>query len=293
MTTLVIGATGNVGSRVVRELRDRGVVVRAFVRDRERAAKVLGGDVELAAGDLADSDAVKRALQGAERVFLACANVPGQVEYECGAIDAAKAASVERVVKLSTNVAAVDSPLLFPRRHGHIERHLRRSGVPSVLICPGFFMTNLLASAHVVRQTGTLAVPAGRARIAMIHPADVAAAAAVALAEDGHEGSRYELTGPRAITYAEIARDLTEASGRTVEYVNIPDEVARQGMLDAGFPPVLAEFLITLYSALRGGLGEAVNDTVEQLIGRPPRSFAGFAREHAALFGAVTAGMSM
>ena len=287
MTILVTGATGNVGSRVVRELTERGAAVRAFVRDHERAAAVLGHDVELAVGDFADRASLRRAVAGADRLFLACSNVAGQVDYENGAIDIAKEAGVRRIVKLSASVAAVDSPLLFPRWHGTIERHLLRSGVPAVLICPGFMMNTLLMSAEAVRQTGSLHAPAGRARIAMIHPADVAAAAAVALTEAGHDGARYVLSGPRAITYEDIADMLSDATGRQIEFVDVPDDTARRGMLESGTPPAIADFLVSLFRALREGLDDKTSDTVRRLTGTDPRDFAEFAREHAAAFGAA------
>jgi uncharacterized protein YbjT (DUF2867 family) len=287
MTILATGATGNIGSRVVKELIQRGAPVRAFVRDPERAAALLGDEVELAVGDFADPGSLRRALAGADRLLLACANVPGQVEYENGAVDVAKETGVERIVKLSASVAAVDSPLLFPRWHGMIERHLRRSDVPAVLICPGFLMTTLLMSAEAIRGAGTLVAPAGRARIAMIHPADVAAAAAVALVEDGHEGARYVLNGPRAITYEDVAALLSDATGRRIEFVDVPDDAARHAMLEAGTPPTIADFLVRLFRALRQGLDEQTSDTVRRLTGTEPRDFAEFAREHAAAFGAA------
>ena len=95
MTVLVTGATGNVGSQVVRELLARGVPVRAFVRDRGRAVELLGGDVELAVGDLGDAPAVRRAVAGAERVFLSSVDGPSKVEHEAQVVDAAAAAGVE------------------------------------------------------------------------------------------------------------------------------------------------------------------------------------------------------
>jgi uncharacterized protein YbjT (DUF2867 family) len=287
MTILVTGATGNVGSQVVAALRARGAQVRAFVRDPGRAAALLGDDVDLAVGDFADGDSVRRALDGADRVFLACSNAPGQVDYEIGAIEAAEAAGVQRLVKLSTSVAAVDSPLLFPRWHGLIERHLVRSGLPAVRICPGFMMSSLLMSADAIRATGRIFAPAGRARIAMVHPRDVAAAAAVTLTEDGHEGARYVLNGPRAITYEEVAAHLSEATGRRIEFVDVPDEAAQQAMLESGLPPAVAEFLVRLFRALRQGLDEKTSGTVRALTGAEPRTFAEFAREHAAEFGAA------
>jgi uncharacterized protein YbjT (DUF2867 family) len=285
MTILVTAATGSVGSRVVAQLLERGATVRAFVRDADRGAAVLGDGVELAVCDFGDRDSLRRALDGAQRMFLACANVPGQVDHEIGAIEAAKEAGVQRIVKLSASMAAVDSPLLFPRWQGLIERHLERSGVPSVVLCPGFMMSTLLMAADTVRETGRLFAPAGRARIAMVHPDDVAAAAAVTLTEDGHEGARYVLNGPRAITYEEVAAHLSEAIGRPIEFVDLPDDVAHQAMLEAGTPPAVADFLVRLFRALRQGLDEKTSDTVRRLTGAEPRGFAEFAREYAAAFG--------
>ena len=100
---LVTGATGNVGSQVVRELQERGASVRAFVRDTGKAAGMFGDGVELASGNFSDAASVRRALEGVEGVFIACANDPRQVEYETGVIDAAAATGVRRIVKLSAH----------------------------------------------------------------------------------------------------------------------------------------------------------------------------------------------
>ena len=135
-TILVTGATGNVGSAVVAELGDRGLPVRAFVRDPDRAAAILGPDVELAVGDFPDPASIRAALEGIEVVFLACANVPPQVEYEIRVIDAAARAGVRRLVKLSALGAAPGSRVAFWDWHARIERHLEASGVPWVNLRP-------------------------------------------------------------------------------------------------------------------------------------------------------------
>lgn len=284
MKVLVTGATGTVGSRVTLELRRRDLPVRAFVRNPERAAEELGDGVELAAGDFSDTASVRRALEGVDAIFLACANDPRQVEYETGVIDAAASASVSRIVKLSALGAEVGSPLAFWDWHGRIEEHLRASGVPAVILRPSFYTTNLLGTADQVRQQGSLFVPADGARISMIDPGDVAAVAAAALTAGGHEGQTYVLTGPEALTHERVAEELSAVTGRRIGFVAVSDEAARQGLIAAGMPEFVAEQLITLFGLLRHGAHERTTDTVRALTGREPRTFARFAHDHAGLF---------
>jgi uncharacterized protein YbjT (DUF2867 family) len=284
MKILVTGATGTVGRHVVRALAERGATVRAFVRDPGRAAEVLGPGVELVAGDLGDRAAIGRALAGADRLFLACGNVEGQVALECAAIDAAAAAGTGLVVKLSGPEAAVDSPLVFERRHGLIERHLAASGVPAVRLRPRTYLTNLLAYAGTVAATGSLFAPAGTARISFIDPRDVASVAAECLLGAGHAGHTYTLTGPEAVDFERLARELTEATGRPVRYVAVPDEAARQAMIGDGLPPALADAIVAIYASQREGRMADTTGTVRHLTGRDPRTVAGFAREFAGLF---------
>jgi uncharacterized protein YbjT (DUF2867 family) len=286
-TVLVTGATGTVGSAVVRELQERGVAVTAFVRDPAKAAAMLGDGVKLAVGDFADHDSIRRSLDGVDGVFLACGNVPGQVDYETSAIDAAAQAGVQRIVKLSASGAEAGSPLAFWDWHGRIERHLARSGVAAVVLRPANYMTNLLASAEAIAHTGQLFAPAGGARVAMIDPRDVGAVAAVTLAEDGHDGQSHVLTGPVALSYDEIAGALSNATGRAVEFIDVPDEAARAGMLEAGLPELVADFLVGLFGALRAGAHAVPTDTVRAVIGSEPRSLAEFAGDHAGAFGGM------
>jgi uncharacterized protein YbjT (DUF2867 family) len=177
-TILVTGATGNVGSSLVRELTERGVPARAFVRDPDRAAAVLGPDVELAVGDFADPATIRAALDGTEAVFLACGNLPPQLRYETGVIDAAAQAGVRRLVKLSALGAAPGSPVAFWDWHARIERHLEASGVPAVVLRPRYYMTNLLGFVETIRSAGAVFTPAEGVKVPMIDPRDVAATAA-------------------------------------------------------------------------------------------------------------------
>jgi uncharacterized protein YbjT (DUF2867 family) len=292
MKVLVTGATGTVGAHVVRALLERGVAVRAFVRDRDRAAHMLGEDVELAVGDFADRASLERALRGTQRLFLACANAPAQVEHECGAIDAAAAAGLERVVKLSGPAPAIDSPLVFDHWHGQIEARLFNAGVEWVLLRPSAYMTNLMQHAETVRHMGKLFAPAGAAEISYIDPRDVGEAAAATLADGDHDARAYALTGPEAITFEQIAYDLSLALGRPIEYVDVPDDVARDGMCAAGLDPFVADAIVALFRAQRAGMMERTTDAVRSLTGCTPRSFSLFAHDHAALFGAGAPALS-
>jgi uncharacterized protein YbjT (DUF2867 family) len=287
---LVTGATGNVGSRVVRDLTARGENIRLFVRDPGRAARMLGdgheGGVEIFPGDFSDAASVRRAMGGVDAVFLACPNDPRQVEYETGLIDATLEAGVRRIVKLSALGAEVGSPVAFWDWHGRIEEHLRASGLPAVVLRPTFNMTNLLGSAEAVRQAGSLFAPADGARVAMIDPADVAAVAAVALAEDGHGAEAHTLTGPEAISFERVAEELSAATGRRVRFVSVPDEAARRSMVEQGVPEFVAGQIAAVFGFLRRGDQDLTTEAVRALTGREPRSLARFVRENAEAFGA-------
>ncbi len=286
---LVTGATGNVGSQVIQELKARSENVRAFVRDAERAAGMFGDGVEIALGDFGDAGSLRTALDGVDGVFLACSNQPRQVEYETRVIDAAKEAGVRRIVKLSALGAEIGSPVAFWDWHGRIEEHLLASGVPSVILRPAFSMANLLGSAEAVGQTGMLFLPAGGASVAMIDPRDVGAVAAgAALTEDGHDGPAYTLTGPEAITFERVAEGLSAATGRHVQFVSVPDEAARQSMTEQGLPEFVAGQIVKVFGFLRRGMQASPTGMVQDLTGHEPRGFAEFARDHARLFGKAT-----
>lgn len=282
---LVTGATGNIGSEIVRELRDRGAPVRAFVRDPDKARRRLGEELDVASGDFADPASIRRALDGVKQVLLSVPNGPRQVEHEVNVINAAASAGVGRIVKLSTVGAEIGSPAAFWDWHGRSEQHLRVSAVPAVILRSNFYMSNLLASAEQIRRDARLYAPADQSRIAMIDPRDVGAVAAGVLTGRGHEGQTYVLTGPEAITFGDIASQLSATTGRRVEFVDVPDEAARAGMVAAGMPDWFAESLVTVFVMLRQGAAEQKTDTVERLTGRQPRSFAEFAGDHIRLFG--------
>jgi uncharacterized protein YbjT (DUF2867 family) len=287
---LVTGATGTAGSQVVRALLERGQPVRVLARDAERSRSLFGDAVEHARGDFADAGSLRAALAGAAVLFLSCADDPRRVEWETAAIDAAAEAGLRRIVKLSSIVAEPGSPVAFWDWHGRVERHLRASAVPAICLRSCFFMSNLLAGAAAVAHEGRLYAPAGGARIAMVDPRDVGAAAAAALAGAGREGCTYTLTGPAAVTYEDVAAELSAATGRGVEFVDVPGESALTAMIAAGLPVFAAQQVAEIFAQARHGVLAEVSADGDALTGRPPRALAGFALDHAELFAPVTAG---
>jgi uncharacterized protein YbjT (DUF2867 family) len=287
---LVTGATGHAGSQVVRALLEHGREVRALVRDPDKAHRLFGHAAELARGDFADPHAVRAALEGVQDVVLSGPDDPRRVEWETGLIDVAAATGVGRIVKLSSIIAEPGAPVAFWDWHGRIEEHLHESGVPAVILRSGPYMSNVFAAAEQVACEGRLYAPAGEARIAMIDPRDVGAAAAAVLTTAGHDGRTYVLTGPEAITYAQMAAELSAATAREVEFIDVSDEDAKQAMILGGLPGFAAEHVVSVFAMLRRGVAEEVTATVESLTGSPPRDFACFARDHALLFAPAAVG---
>jgi uncharacterized protein YbjT (DUF2867 family) len=280
---LVTGATGNVGAHVVHELNARGATVRAFVRDPERASARLG-DVEMATGDLGDPASIAAAIDGIDRVFVTSADGPDKVAHECAVIDAAAAANVDLVVKLSALHASSRSALPAFGWHGDIEAHLQRSGVPAVVLQPSFFMSNLLMVAAGVADTGTLYAPTGGAKVAMIDARDVAATAAAVLTGDGYAGRTLQLTGPDAITFDDIADAIAAVTARPVAYVDLSAAEARPRFEGAPVPEWLRRQLAGVFDLIRDGEFAQTTDTVCAVTGHAPRGIADFVRDYADAF---------
>jgi uncharacterized protein YbjT (DUF2867 family) len=281
---LVTGATGTVGAHVVRELQRRATPVRAFVRDPEKAARLLGAEVEPVVGDFGDPAALRAAVDGVERVFLACANHPHQGPWETALIDAAAGAGVRHVVKLSASGAQIGSPVAFLDANGRVEQHLERSGVPWTLLRPTFLMSNLLRGAGGVRGEDAFLVPGAGAKIALVDPRDVGEVAAVVLTGAGHEGRRYDLTGPEAVTFDDVAEHLSAVLGRRIAFVDLSDEQAMTRFTAAGAPPWYVGNVVRLFAVLRRGAQAEVRDTVAALCGRGPGSVLRYLHDHSGAF---------
>lgn len=284
MTILVTGATGNVGPHLVRELTARGEHVRAFVRDPGKARALLGDQGDVATGDYADPSSITAALDGVDRVFLLTPSHPEMVNYERTILDGAVAAGVQRVVKMSTVGADPRSDGRFASWQGQCEELLGATPIPAVILRSSYHMTNVCLYAESIRSTGKIFAPAGDAKIAMVDRRDLAAVAALALTEDGHDGRTYVVTGPEAITFHDVAGQLSQVLGKTVEFLDVPDEAAVAAALQAGAPAWLATGIGEVHRQLKRGIAAQTSDVARVLLEREPYSFADFARDTAEVF---------
>jgi uncharacterized protein YbjT (DUF2867 family) len=276
---LVTGSTGTIGSHVVTELARAHVPTRALIRSPEKAGGLPDG-VEPVVGDLESLD---EALDGVERMFLLSPPSADQMRQESAAIDSARKAGVEQVVKLAAAGASSQAPARFSRQHGELVDYLKASGMDYTAVMPTDLMSNLLNQASSVRDRGTLYASDTDAFVASVHPADVGAVAAAAL-QGGHEGAELVVTGPEAATPRDIAAKLTNVLGRDIELVALDEDALRNGMLSAGVPAWNVEGLLELYRVYGTGAAAVPTDTVEEVLGRPGRSWDDYIRENSGSF---------
>jgi len=282
---LVTGATGLNGSELVRRLSAKGVPSRALTRNLAKAQSLASlPHVEVVEGDMANPDSLKAALRGVDRAMLISSSDPAMLDVQSSFIDAARKAGVKHVVKLSGIIPELDSPFRFARMHAEVERRLEASGVAFTHLRAGEFMPSYFRQVPSIVARGILALPMADARIASIDIGDVAEVAIAVLTTDGHEGKIYPLTGPEALSMAEVAEKLSAATGKPIRYVDVPPEDARQARLAAGLPPFLAEGLDELFAERRKGKESRVWPTIEEVFGWRPTTFDEFARRNAAIF---------
>jgi NAD(P)H dehydrogenase (quinone) len=272
MTPIVIsGATGNLGGRIARRLAAAGVAQRLLVRDAARAPRLPGAEVAVA--EYADRDAVRRALDGAVTVLMVSASEsPDRVERHRAFVDAAAAAGVGHLVYTSFVGAGPDAVFTLARDHGATEEHIRGSG-PAYTFLRDNLYADFLPS--MVGEDGVLRGPAGDGRAAVVAQDDIADAAAAVLRDPApHAGRTYQLTGPEALTFTEVAATLTRATGRAVRYQPETLEQAYASRASYGVPDWQVDAWVSTYTAVAAGELAAVSPDVERLTGHPATSLA-------------------
>jgi uncharacterized protein YbjT (DUF2867 family) len=269
-TTLVTGASGQIGSTLVDLLSAQGQTVR---RATSRTPS-QPGEVQV---NLATGDGLTAALAGVDQLFLmAPPGYANQHELLIPAIDAAKAAGVRKVLLLSAMGANADDNIPLRRA----ELHLERSGLAWNVIRPNWFMQNFHTFwLHGIQTQGQIFLPVGAARGSFIDTRDIAAVAAKLLSSDDFVNESRDLTGSEALDHTQVAAILTKAAGRPIGYTDIPEDAMRQGLLGAGLPADYAEFLLVILGAFKAGFAERVTDNVQRITGQAPIRFEQYAQD--------------
>ena len=274
----VTGVTGGLGGRVARRLADRGVGQRLVVRDPGRAPRLAGAEVAAASYD--DPERLRRAFQGARTLVMVSASEdPDRLRLHANVVDAAGDAGVERIVYTSFLGAAPDCTFTFGRDHWHTEERIKASGLTWTMLRDSLYLDFLPL---MVGPDGVIRGPAGDGRVAAVTRDDIADVAAAVLLEggDGHAGRTYDLTGPEALTMAEVAEQLTAFAGRPVTYHAETLEEAYASRAHYGAPDWEVAGWVTTYAAIANGDLEAVSGDVAAVAGHPPTSLAEFLRDN-------------
>jgi uncharacterized protein YbjT (DUF2867 family) len=273
---LITGATGNVGSELIRLLADEGQQLRALTRDG--ASDRLPAGVPQVAGDLNDPETLRPALAGVRAMFL----MPGY-QGAPETLGNARAAGVEHVVQLSgSSVLSTDTSNFISAYMLKAEADVKSSGLAWTIIRPYAFMSNTLQWIPQLKAGDVVTAPFADVRQAVTDPSDIAAVAALALTGQGHAGKTYPVTGPQSLLPADRLSILGGVLGRNLELRPQPDDEARAEM-SATTPAKYVASFFSFYA--EGTLDESVpQNTVADLTGRPPRTFEQWARTHAAAF---------
>jgi uncharacterized protein YbjT (DUF2867 family) len=273
---LVIGGRSKIGSALIERLLERGEDVRALRRAGEGGVPWPDA-VEVVTGDLADPGSLGTVMAGAARVFLLCGPTPDEVALNRNAIDAARTAGVELIVRSSIMGADSASAATFVRDHGLCDAYLRAAGIPFAIVRPNLFMQNIPESTiPSIDPSGTFYANAGGARISMVDTRDVAAVAAALLTSPEQSGDELDVTGPEALSYHDVAARLSVALGRPITYVEADDEAVAGALAGYGIGDWMVGGLVELYQEYRrsgtDGYVSVVTGTVERLTGHPARS---------------------
>jgi uncharacterized protein YbjT (DUF2867 family) len=295
-TILVTGATGTVGSEVVKQILsvkgekgEEGMIVKAAARSANDST-FRNLEVQVVQLDYNKPDSLSTALRHADKLFLLTPFQSNMVDLTSNLVNEAKKAGVKYIVKQSVLGADAEPAITPSRLHRQAEMIIEESGIPFTFLRPNFFMQNFVTFySHFIKTQGAFYVPAGDAKASFVDVRDIAAVAVQVLngnknGESKHIGKAYDITGGEAISYGQAAEILSKETGKKVNYVNISDEDTRKGMKDMGADEWTISSMVELFGATRADYLSEVSPAVEQITGNKPITFSQFARDYAGAF---------
>jgi len=283
----VVGATGNTGRAVVKELESLGHKPVCVVRNAEKAREVLGAGANIAVAELTDPPALEKALKGVERVFVVTGHNPGMIEQQNNVLDAALKAGAQFLVRVGGGkaIAFPDSPSVVGRGHLAIEERLKASGIKWVILKPGLFMQNTFGQAALIKNDGKFfGTAAPDLPIGFIDVRDTGAVGARILLDPApHAGKTYEFTG-KPITFTEFAQAFSEVLGKPISYVALTLEQNEKAVRARGLPDWLTTHMLLVASATAAGSFGDNSALIRDLVKREPIPVKKFVADFKAVF---------
>jgi uncharacterized protein YbjT (DUF2867 family) len=289
-TILVTGATGTVGSEVVNQLSNikSDFKIKAAVRSVENAKKVKGDGIEVIQADYNKPETLRETLRDIDRLFIVPPESPNAIEQASNVIDEVKKSEIKHVVKLSALGADVESIVSSLRLHRQTEKIIEEAGIPFTFLRPAEFMQNFVNwYGPTIRSDNAFYLPAGNPKVSFVDVRDIAAVAVKVLTDNGngrHKGKVYTITGPEILSYHQAAEILSEATGKKIRYINVPEEEYRQEMKDSGIGDWWINVIMEVYEFYKSRIQEQISTAVEEVTGKKPITFAQFAKDYSEAF---------
>ena len=278
----ITGASGTVSSEVIRQLQSAGAPFRGAYFSNKKAEAAREKGIETVIIDYERPETLRAGFDGCDTLFLLGPNAPNQLELEGNAVEAAKAAGVRRIVKQSVARAEEESYILA-RVHRQVEKEIESSGLAWTFLRPNSFMQNAVTfMGQTIRAEGAFYSASGEAKVSHVDVRDIASVAVKALTRENHDGRAYSLSGSEALTYDELAGELSKALGRPISHINLSPSDLKGGMLAAGMPEAIADRLLDLERFFREDGASLITDDIKQVTGQEPRRYADYIRETAA-----------
>jgi uncharacterized protein YbjT (DUF2867 family) len=275
----VTGAGGTLSSELIKQLESANAPFRAahFSNEKAEAARARGIDAVII--DYNRPEMLRAAFQGCDKLFLLGPNVLNQTQFELKAVEAAQAVGVQHVVKQS--VMGVDEEAFsLALVHRPIEKAIESSGLEWTFLRPNSFMQNVVTyMGETIKAEAAFYSASGEAKISHVDARDIAAVAVKALTEPDHEGKAYTLTGPEALTYNELANELSKVLGRPISHISLSPSNLKHGMLTEGMPEEIADRMLDLERYFREDQASRITNDIKQVTGHDPRRFAQYAPE--------------
>ena len=275
----VTGAGGTVSSELIKELESAKATYRAayFSKKKEEAARAKGGDAVIM--DYNRPEMLRAAFQGCDKLFLLGPNALNQTQLELNAVEAAKAVGVRHIVKQSV-MGANEEAFSLALVHRPVEKTIESSGMTWTFLRPNSFMQNVVTfMGETIKAEAAFYSSSGEAKISHVDVRDIAAVAVKALTEPNHEGRIYTLSGPEALTYDELAEELSKVLRRQISHVSLSPSDLKNGMLAEGMPEEIADRMLDLERYFREDRASFITNDIKQVTGRDPRRFAQYARD--------------